>query len=199
MFGGGGLKRLTIVCGVAAVLLSGCSLSEASISGTLPGYDATILQESASLDPCLEGSWTMLTHDLDIFMATLVPAPGLRVANGSVSLSMSEGMYEYGSDGFAIRIDLGPDSYLEGAAVFLTTGSYSTDDGKLNLVDNGTQKQITEWKGCKGGTYVPVPGGGVEFSMLPSGPMGYECGPEVLVLQSPGPTGNVPMVFTREL
>jgi len=147
MFGGGGLKRLTIVCGVAAVLLSGCKVSKPSISGTLPGYDATILQEGACLDPCLEASWTMLTHDLNIFVATLVPAPGLRAASGSVSLSMSEGMYGYRSDGFAIRIDLCPDSYLEGAAVFLTTGSYSTDDGKVNLVDNGTQKQITEWKG----------------------------------------------------
>jgi len=89
MFGGGGLKRLTIVCGVAVVLLSGCSVSEPSISGTLPGYDATILQESASLDPCLDGSWTMLTHDLDICRAILIPASGLRVANGLVSLSMS--------------------------------------------------------------------------------------------------------------
>ena len=105
----------------------------------------------------------MLTHDLDIFVATLVPEPGLRVANGSVFLSMSEGMYEYGSDGLAIRIDLGLDSYLEGAAVFLTTGSCSTDDGKVNLLDNGTQKQITERKGYRGRHVCPRAGrrGGV--------------------------------------
>jgi hypothetical protein len=196
MFGGSAQMRLTLACGLAASVLSGCNLSEPEVRGTLPLYEPD-LQAGSSMDPCLEGHWTMITMDLDIFVATLVPVPNLRVSEGSLFLNMSEGAYEYGSDRFVLHIDLGPDRYLEGAAVFLTTGGYSSDDGSLLLVNSGTQKQVTDWKAFKQGRTSVVAGGVPEFSLVPSSPLDYTCGSEELVLYMRGPTGSIPMIFKR--
>lgn len=189
-------RRVLIIVALAGVLLSGCNLSEPEVTGTLPLYEPD-LQAGSSMDPCLEGSWTMITMDLDIFVATLVPVPNLRVSDGSLFINMSEGAYEYGSDRFVLHIDLGPDKYLEGAAVFLTTGGYSSDSGSLLLVNSGTQKQVTEWKAFNQGRSSVVPGGGLEFTLVPSAPLTYTCGTEELVLYMRGPTGAIPMIFKR--
>jgi len=139
----------------------------------------------------------MITSDLDIFVATLVPVPNLRVSDGLLFLNLSEGAYEYGSDRFVLHIDLGPDKYLEGAAVFLTTGGYSSDGGALPLVNSGTQKQVAEWKAFKQGRSSVVPGGGPEFTLIPCGPLDYSCGTDELVLYMRGPTGGIPMTVKR--
>ncbi len=201
MFGREVRRRMLIIVTLAGMLLSGCNLSEPEVVGRLPIVepDLTDLQRSELPDECLVGHWTVTTGDLDIFVATIVPVPGLRVTDGSVYADFTwDGNYVYASDGLVLRIDLGPDKYLQGSAAFRTSGIYATEPGSLVLHDSGSVKQVTEWKAVKDGVAVVAPGAGPEMSLIPNGPLPYDCGTEELVLDWAGAYGTVPMIFKRQ-
>src|SRR3972149_9596107 len=206
--------RLLAGAGVIAAFLAGCNFSEPEPvvqPGRLPSEgeepqteeDLSDLQGHDLPDECLIGEWVMLTGDLDIFVATVVPLPNLHVTAGSLYFVFGPlGAYDYGSDGMVIRIDLSlpgdqPEKFLKGSAFFETSGGYTTDTGALVLTDNGSMVQFTEWVAVKGSEVPSAPGTGPEFSFVPDGPLPYECLTEELVLYVPGPTGAVPMIFKR--
>jgi len=194
-------SRAVVVVGLAGVLLSGCNMSEPSVVGTLPHVepDLTDLQRTELPDECLVGSWTVTTGDLDLFINGLVGVPNLNVTDGTVYVDFTwDGNYVYASDGFVLRIDLGPERYLLGTATFRTSGIYTTEEGNLILHDSGSVKQVTEWKAVKNGVAAVSPGLGPEFSLVPNGPVPYECGPEELVLDWASPFGLSPMIFTKQ-
>jgi hypothetical protein len=193
-------SRAVVVVGLAGVLLSGCNMSEPSVVGTLPHVepDLTDLQRTEFPDECLVGNWTVSTADLDMFLVGLVQMIALHVTDGTVYVDFTwDGNYVYASDGFVLRIDLGAEQYLLGTAAFRTSGIYTTESGSLVLHDSGSVKQVTEWKAVKNGVGVVAPGAGPEISLVPNGPVPYECGPEELVLDWAGPHGVSPMIFTR--
>ena len=194
-------SRIAVVIGLAGVLLSGCNMSEPSVVGTLPEVvpDLTDLQRTELPDECLIGSWTVETGDLDLFLVNMAPVPDLHVTDGTVYVDFTwDGNYVYASDGFTLRIDLGPERYLLGTATFRTSGTYSTEAGNVILHDSGTIKQVTEWKAVKNGVGVVAPGAGPEISLVPNGPVPYECNSGELVLDWAGPYGVSPMVFTKQ-
>jgi hypothetical protein len=141
----------------------------------------------------------MWAPDLSLLLANLVPAPGMRVPDGTLYLSLKDGEYSYGSNGFVIRVDVGPDAYLEGKATFHFTGTYDNPEpGKAVFFGDGAQKQVAEWLAFKEGRTEQYPGGGPEVSIPLTGPARYECTPEgELVLYREGPAGEVPMIFKR--
>ena len=207
-----GRRPLRLLAGVGVtVLLAACNFPapEPVVQpGRLPSEgedDLSGLQGHDLPDECLAGTWVMLTGDLDIFLATIVPVPGLgmRVTAGSLYFVFGTlGEYSYGSDGMVIRIDLSrpgdsPEKFLKGSAFFETAGVYTTDTGALVLTDNGSMVQFTEWVAVNGAQVASAPGAGPEFSFLPDGPLPYECTAEELVLEVRGPSGAVPMIFKR--
>src|SRR3990170_786671 len=113
-----GRRALRLLAGVlvTATFLAGCNLSEPVVQpGRLPSEgeepqteeDLSDLQGHDLPDECLVGEWVMLTGDLDIFVATVVPLPNLHVTAGSLYFVFGPlGAYDYGSDGMVIRIDL---------------------------------------------------------------------------------------------
>ncbi|MCJ7512042.1 MAG: hypothetical protein MUO23_03615 [Anaerolineales bacterium] len=102
----------------------------------------------------------------------------MRVPDGALSLSSKDGEYAYGSNGFVIDADLGPDTYLEGKATFLFTGTYDNpESGKVVLFGDGAQKQVTEWLVFKEGETIESPAGGSEVTIPLTGPARCECTP----------------------
>lgn len=208
-------RTLRLLAGVGVtVLLAGCNfpVPEPVVQpGRLPSEgeepqteeDLSGLQGHDLPDECLVGEWVMLTGDLDIFVATIVPLPGMHVTAGSLYFVFGPlGEYNYGSDGMVIRMDLSrpgdiPEKYLKGSAFFETAGVYTTDTGALVLTDNGSMVEFTEWVAVKGSEVASAPGSGPELSFVPDGPLPYECTAEELVLDVRGPSGAVPMIFTR--
>ena len=193
--------RATVVAALAGMLLSGCNLSEPSVVGRLPVVepDLTDLQRTELPDECLTGRWTVETGDLDIFLVGLVGSINMHVTDGTVYVDFTwDGNYVYASDGFVLRMDLGPERYLLGTATFRTSGIYTTEAGTVNLHDSGSVKQVTEWKAVKNGVAVVSPGLGPEISLVPNGPVPYECKAGELVLDWAGPHGVSPMIFTKQ-
>jgi hypothetical protein len=200
MFGRALQNRALVVGALAGVLVSGCNMSEPSVVGTLPRVepDLTDLQRTELPDECLVGSWDVTTADLGLFLAGLVPLPNMYVTDGTVYVDFTwDGNYVYASDGFTLRIDLGPERYLTGTASFRTSGIYTTSEGTLVLHDSGSVKQVTEWKVVKNGVAVVAPGAGPEMALVPNGPVPYECTSEELVLDWASPYGVSPMIFTK--
>lgn len=206
--------RLIAGVGLTAILLAGCNFPapEPVVQpGRLPRVgeepqteeDLSDLQGHSPPDECLTGTWVMTTDDLRMFVATIVPVLNMRVTAGSMYFVFgTQGEYDYGSDGIVIRMDLSrpgesPEKFLKGSAFFETAGTYTTDTGELVLIDNGSMVEFTEWVAVRGSQVASAPGGGPEFSFLPDGPLPYECMEGELVLQVPGPTGAVPMIFKR--
>jgi len=206
--------RLLAGVGVMTAFLAGCNFPEPEPvvqPGRLPseGEEAQTEEDLSGLqghdlpDECLAGTWVMLTADLDIFVATIVPLPNLRVTAGSLYFVFGTlGEYSYGSDGMVIRIDLSrpgdsPEKFLKGSAFFETAGVYTTDTGALVLMDNGSMVEFTEWVAVKGSEVASAPGSGPEISFVPDGPLPYECTDEELVLHVRGPSGALPMIFKR--
>jgi hypothetical protein len=104
-------RRVLIIVAPAGVVLSGCNMSEPSVVGTLPRVepDLTDLQRTELPDECLTGRWTVETGDLDMFLVGLLQMNALHVTDGTVYVDFTwDGNYVYASDGFVLRIDLGP-------------------------------------------------------------------------------------------
>ena len=130
----------------------------------------------------------------------MAPVPDLHVTDGAVYVDFTwDGNYVYASDGFTLRIDLGPERYLLGTATFRTSGT-CIHGGRVTSSwhGSGTIKQVTEWKAVKNGVGVVAPGAGPEISLVPNGPVPYECNSGELVLDWAGPYGVSPMIFTKQ-
>ena len=205
-------KYLTAGYFVAALLSAGCTRPVATTAPREP--DLSGAQDSVQ-DECLEGDWVMRTADLYLLVATIVPVPNLRIADGSLFLSFTGGQYRYGSDGFVEHIDLGPGRYLEGTAIFLTTGTYASEEGTLPLViggaeapvtggsalsflGGGAEKAVTKWLAYKDGRSEEYPGEGPQVSLPLTGRFRYSCSDQELILFMAGMTGEVPLFFKRE-
>jgi len=196
-------KYLTAGYVVAAILLAGCTRSEGEVRGTLPTVDFSDSQGSER-DPCLEGDWVMRTADLDLLVATIVPVPGLRIVAGSLFLTFAGGEYRYGSDSFVEHMDLGPGKYLEGTAMFLTTGTYTAEVGSpvtggsaLSFLGGGAEKAVTKWLAYKDGRSEVYAGEGPQVSLPLTGRFRYSCSDQELIMYMAGMTGEVPMFFKR--
>ena len=81
-------------------------------------------------------------------------------------LSFAGSEYRYGSDGFVGHVDLGPARSLEGTAIFLTTGTYTAEEGSpmtgggaLSLLGGGPRWESTKWLAFKDGRSEEDPGG----------------------------------------
>ena len=196
-------KYLTAGYVVAAVLSAGCTRAEGEVRGRLPAVDFSDSQGSER-DPCLEGDWVMRTADLDLLVATIVPVPNLRIVAGSLFLSFAGGEYRYGSDGLVKHVDLGLGRYLEGAAIFLMTGTYTAEEGSpvtgggaLSFLGGGAEKGVTKWLAYKDGRSEEYPGEGPQVSLPLTGRFRYSCSDQELIMFMAGMTGEVPMFFKR--
>ncbi|MBI4731546.1 MAG: hypothetical protein HY781_05355 [Chloroflexi bacterium] len=172
--------RILPVTFLLVFLLSACSL---------PGRTGNSVA-------CLQGNWEMSNSDLNLMLATLVPVPGMSIPVGTFLMAFSGSDFSYGSEGFALRIEI-PDGYMEADAAFLTTGTFSAEDGVITFSGLVSDREISTWRAVVDGEVVEVPGAtSIDFPSPGSGP--YTCSDTTLAITSVSGTGDpFVMIFTR--
>ncbi len=149
-------------------------------------------------DPCLLGTWSMATGDLDLLVSTLVPVPGMRVTDGELIMEFDGESFSYRADIFVLRMDIGPDTYMEADGRFGTSGTYATGDGQLYLDSIGSEQDILTWTAYQGGQVVTLPGTGPTFSLPTPGEAPYRCFPNRLEIDTRGAMPEtITMFFDR--
>lgn len=186
-----------------SILLTACNfprpqLPEPEIVNLMEGEEAPTLRPDADRDSCLDGNWIMPTASLDLLMATMIPAPGLRITNGSLSMSFVDGTFRYNGD-FVIQIDLGPGQYMEADSTFTTGGAYATEGNVTLILDlTVSESQALNWTAYSNGQVVTEPGVGPMVTILPPGEAPYRCTTSTLEIDTREPSGGtVTMFFQR--
>lgn len=176
---------------IAAIIFLISLLSACSLPQDIPAPPPE--QDSAA---CLQGEWEMSNAELNLMLATLVPVPGMGIPVGTFRITFIEDDFLYYSDGFVLRLDM-PEGYLEAEATFETGGTFTAEDGRLNLADIVSSKEVSTWRAVKGDLVVEVPGD-IDVSVPLPGNGPYTCDANTLTITSPSPTGDpFPMVFQR--
>jgi hypothetical protein len=140
----------------------------------------------------------MPTGDLDLMVASLVPVPGMRVTDGELIMEFDGESFSYRADVLVLRMDLGPDTYLEADGRFGTSGTYSTGDGLVYLNSLGSDQDILTWTAYQNGEIVTMPGAGPTFSLPAPGEAPYRCFPDRLEIDTRGATPEpITMFFQR--
>jgi hypothetical protein len=141
----------------------------------------------------------MPTSDLDLFVATLVPVPGLRATAGELLFTFDGQEFAYLSYGLILQIDMGSGAWMEASGSFENTGTFGTEDGVLNLVTTNSVSDISSWTAYKDGVQVTVPGSGPVMNFPPPGGSPYRCYPDRLEIDTQNGTGTtITMFFTRQ-
>jgi len=194
-------RPLTIL--LAAALLAACTAPtpatpEPPTAIPTPEPDEPAAEIPAGSDPCLVGSWRMDTGDLDLLVSSLAPVPGMRVADGQLFMEFDGEAFSYHADIFVLRIDLGPDAYLEADGRFGTSGTYTTGDGQLFLNSIGSDQQVLAWTAYKDGQVATMPGTGPSYSLPVPGEAPYRCLPDRLEIDTRGASPEtITMFFYR--
>jgi len=193
----------------AAFLLAACTLPtrEPEVLSPVDVGDAPTLEPDAERDPCLDGTWTMHTAELDLFVASMVPIPNMRVVGGSLSMSFADGMYEYsGLMTLQIELDMSEGQYLQGDGIFSSGGAYATEARTerdfpvfdfLILDLTVSESEVMVWRAYKNGEEETAAGIGPNFTIVPPGEAPYRCTESRLEIDSQGASGPVTMFFER--
>jgi hypothetical protein len=202
MFGG---KRnfLFVLCGMV-LFVAACSLplspTPDPVVVTLlePDTVAPTLSPAAERDACLDGNWNMGTASLDLLLATLVPIPNIRVPEGNLGMNFNGDSFIYDGN-FIVRVDLGPDQYIQADSVFSTRGQYATEGGSTLVLDiSASEIQPLEWLAYSNGREASYPGEGPSVVINPPGSAPYRCTQTSLEIDTLSPAGNtVTMFFER--
>ncbi len=190
---------------LATALLAACSEPTPSPEPTIPPTaiptpepEEPTVEPPTGQDPCLLGTWRMATGDLDLLVATLVPVAGMHVTDGELIMEFDGESFSYRADVFVLRIDLGPDTYMEADGRFGTSGTYSTGDGLVYLNSIGSDQDILTWTAYQNGQVVTVAGTGPTFSLPTPGEAPYRCFPDRLEIDTRGATPTtITMFFAR--
>jgi hypothetical protein len=149
----------------------------------------------------------MYTAELDLLLATLVPAPNLRVVGGSLFMSFGDGVYDYsGEFTMQMEFDISQGQYMQAEALFSTGGAYATENRSVRdspiftflVLDlSGSETNVLVWRFYKDGVVQAVPGTGPSFNLLPPAEAPYRCTETRLEIDTQGYTGPVTMFFQR--
>lgn len=202
---------------IALALLAGCNFPGAEpITSTLPTYippTATppntstppATQEpdrnsSSGSDACLEGAWAMTTSTLDLFVSSMFPQTTsfLRVKSGGLKLSFANGAFTYSGD-YILHVDSGEGMYSEARILFITIGTYHTEDGDRIVFEEG---QTTDAQTVECTAYTPqtglisvdCAGMGIQQS-LPLGYGLYLCSTSSLQIEVQSPSEPTAVMF----
>jgi hypothetical protein len=194
---------LFVLCSMV-LILAACSLplgpTPEPVIVTLLEPDTVVptLRPDAERDACLDGNWNMDAGFLDLLLANLVPLPNIGVPEGSLGMYFSDGSFIY--DGhFIVRVNLGPDQYIQADSVFSTRGLYATEGGSTLVLDiTASEIQPLEWKAYSNGREESYPGGGPSVVINPPGSAPYRCTQTDLEIDTLSPAGDtVTMFFVR--
>jgi hypothetical protein len=190
--------------------VTACSLpgGEPEVISPVDIGDAPTLDPDAERDPCLEGVWTMPTADLDLFVASLVPVPNIRVAGGSLTLTFADGVYDYsGLMTLQVELDMTENQYLQADGIFSSGGAYATEKRSdrggpvfdfLILDLTASQSEVMVWRAYKNGEVQTAPGTGPNFVIMPPGAANYHCSDSTLEIETQGAAGTIVMFFQRD-
>lgn len=139
----------------------------------------------------------MPNEDVNSLMLEVLHLPNMSFPNGSLIMSFTGDTFVYASDGMKIRLDMGPNRYMEAEFIFFVTGDYSTNNGMITFSNVTSNEETLVWRAVDNGEVVGVPGSGqtVQYPAPGGGP--YGCTADTLTLQTPGATGPVVMIFQR--
>jgi hypothetical protein len=194
---------------VAIGLLAACSSSqpgEPEILSLVETHDVPTIDPDAERDSCLDGNWIMPTADLDLFVASMVPLPNMRVVGGALYISFVDGQYEYsGEFTLQIELDMSEGKYMQSDAIFSSGGAYSTETTStargplswLTLDLTVSEVNALVWRAYKGGVMESMPGIGPTFTIVPPGNAPYRCSDSLLQIDTHGATQEVTMLFQR--
>lgn len=152
----------------------------------------------AGSDPCLQGNWIMPNEDVNSFMLEMLHLPNMSFPNGSLIMSFTGDTFAYASDGMKIRLDMGPNRYMESEFIVFVTGNYSTKNGIITYSNITTSQEILVWRAVDNGEVVGVPGSGPTVQYPPPSGGPYGCTTDTLTLQVPGSSGPVVAIFRRQ-
>jgi hypothetical protein len=201
------LVALSVILSLTACNLPSRQPAEPEVTSLLGSAEAPTLNPDADRDPCLDGDWIMPTADLDLFVASLVPIPNIRVVGGSLQLSFADGAYNYSGE-FTLQIDLdtSQEQYMQTDALFSSGGAYATEIRSERdfpvftfLIFDLTVSDSNElvWRAYKEGDLQTMPGSGPSFTILPPGEAPYKCTDTQLEIGTQGPGGPLTMFFQR--
>jgi hypothetical protein len=182
------LTRTLLCAFLLVVFLSACTTPPATTgNGT----------DSPATDTCLEGVWLMESAILDLLLASIVPVPGLSVPAGQLAMEFSGDRYTY-TGAYTIRFETGSGQYIEADANHLNSGTFSTENGQINFVSEGSESEALVWTAYNQGEVVTSDGTGPEFSIPEPGGGPYKCNENSLEIATRGGTGDpVTMFFAR--
>ncbi len=209
MFGRKRKVYLALTAIAAIAILAACSSSqpgEPEILSLVETHEVPTIDPDADRDACLDGDWIMPTADLDLFVASMVPMPNIRVVGGALYMSFVDGEYEYsGEFTLQVELDMSEGKYLQSDAIFSSGGAYSTETNSTNrgpvsfltLDLTVSEQNILVWRAYKGGVSSVAPGTGPTFTILPPGNAPYRCSATLLQIDTHGATQEVTMYFQR--
>lgn len=124
---------LGAVAGSTSATPTSAAPTSAASTSSATSAPATTAAGAPDLRSCLQGDWIMKRGTLDLFVATLMPVPGLSMPEGSLSLSFSGDAVVYKGAG-TMRFAFG-DIVMEADSSWTHTGTFSVNAGGTVLMN----------------------------------------------------------------